>query len=335
MIEERAPRVTHAGASPREAFTSPRRPLREALGQVYWRYNTRRWLAMIVLDCDHVDPIERTLAGAVPPPTFVVWNDATGRAHAYYVLTKPVSAGPTSSARAVRYFHAVRERLTAAMGADPQYAHTLGRGPLAPGHLLEVVSGRTYTLGELDAPVARRSSRTALGTALEHADGRNCALFSILRGEIWGWPARFTAPEELHRNLQRRAAEVQAELRGHPAGRLPAREVASVVRSVYRYALKRPDARPSRPSLVEGGLDRSQVHSSVRPPPAPLEVQRARQAAGAQVTARRRVASTRARIGTAVQHLRRSGRPVTPTALIRETGLARHTIYRHRDLLIA
>lgn len=294
----------------------------------YWQPNAAGRLGVLVADCDHADPITAALTGTAPPPTAVVYNEQNGHSHALYCLTTPVARGGRAHAAPQRYAEAIRQALTAALHADPAYTHDLSRGPLAPGHTLEAVSGRTYTLDELAAalPLLPRSA----AVTPHAADSRNSALFHHLREQLRGWTRR---TDDLHAHLTAAATEFNAShLTDHPRGPLPLSELRATVGSVYRYGMAHKHTQPRRRPTLPGAVDRSQVYSSDRPPPAPVAVQQARQAAAGQMTAARRREATRAEIRAGVAVLTQQGQPVTAATLVLVTGLARSTINAHRDV---
>ncbi|WP_169389534.1 replication initiation protein [Deinococcus aquatilis] len=322
-----------AGATPAEAHRPNRVPLEDALYAPYWQFAPKQRQGMIVLDCDHVDPVERVMGGHIVPPTAVVWNEENGHSHALYILTHPVSRGQESKLGPIKYMDAVRRGLTAVMGADARYTHDLSRGPLAPGHLLEVISGRTYELADLAKGLdLRRAAPLHDLPDVADVDGRNTALFEVLRGELRGWTDRFADADQLRAHLVDKAAEFQGLLAQHPSGPLPLSEVRSTVASVVGYGSAHRHAEPRRAPKVPGAVDRSQIYSTDRPAVAPVPVQQARQAAGGKHTAERRRETTRASLRAAVSTLRAQGQPVTAQGLILITNHSKQTIYNHEDV---
>jgi Replicase family/Primase C terminal 1 (PriCT-1) len=332
LLTERAPAWPLCGATVQEAGSGHRRPRAEAARLTYWQPNPRGRLGVLVLDDDQDAAIAATVRGTIPAPTALVHNPVTGHSHALYALADPPGRGGRSSQAAMRYAEAIWDALTLALGADLGYTRHLSRAPLAAEHELEVISGRAYELRELARGLALPSRADMAAARLGHC-GRNSTLFQALRAELPGWVQRHQTPAGLLTALQLAAERFQMLLHhAHADGRLPAGEVAATVRSVYRYGVAHRHASPSRAPQLPGALDRSQLHSTARPPAAPVEVQRTRQADAGAMTASRRREVTRARLRAGVETLQRQGVPVTAAALVAVTGLSRAVLYKHKDL---
>lgn len=326
LLTDRAPGWPLAGPTPAAAALS-RSPVEAALHAVFWQVNPRGRLGTLVCDCDQADPIEAVWAGLAPPPTALVHNEASGHCHALYVLAEPVGQGARSSPAAIRYAEAVWSGLEVALSADASYTGLLSRGPLAPGHTLEVISGRAYELAEL-AKGVQLAGRVHQDQELHHADSRNRAIFDAARHRAYKVAASLDDAQLLAEVLQA-AQRANESLHGHPRGPLSVREVTTIARSIYRWCVPR---RASLAPKLPGAVDRSRMHSKDRPVAAPEAIQKARQSQGQAMTAERRREATRAEIRAGLTLLGRQGVPVTAAALEAVTGVPRRTLHNHADL---
>lgn len=325
---ESAPEWALCGATPAEAGAGHRLPKQQAAECRYWQPSPRNRIGVIVCDCDQVDPVDRVLSGHAPPPTAVVWNESNGHSHALYLLTSPVSCGPRSSQQAQQYLEAVWSGLEMALSADSAYGGLLSRGPHAPGHLLEAISGRSYELRELAAAIELpKRATTAQRLAAQHHDSRNRATFDYLRHLAYSHAHLSDAA--LLDMLTNAATAHNALYTEHPSGPLPARELLGIARSVWRWTTPR---RERFKPQIPGAVDRSRQHSRDRQPPAPEATQKARQEESGRFTAARKQEATRAELRAAVVTLTQQGQPVNAKTLILVTGLSKNTVYAHSDV---
>ncbi|GGR75756.1 hypothetical protein GCM10008959_40920 [Deinococcus seoulensis] len=331
-ITANAPAWPLCGATVHQAGAGFRLPTDQAVQQTYWQPNARGKIHALVADCDAVDPITRVLQGHAPAPNAVVWNMNNDHGHALYLLSEPVGRGGRSSARAVEYAEAVWDSIDQALQADLHYTRLLSRGPLAPGHLLEIVRPELYDLHEL-ARALRLPQRTqqpsrAQRQAASAADSRNRALFDSVRQLAY---AHAHLTDLARYALLERHAQTfnQALAQEHPRGALSASELRSVVGSVNRWTGRNQGS--LRPRLA-GAVDRSRQHSRERQSAAPAAVQRARQADAGRMTAERRAEQTRQALRAGVAQLQSQGAPVTAAALVAVTRLPIRTVYDHSDV---
>lgn len=339
MLTDRAPewpRTSTRLTNDIEEFRGlARRDLDAALHADYWQFSPSAMRGGIVLDFDTVDPLEPVLAGKIPPPTCIFWNaNHSPRGHAYYALENPVCHTRKAKDHPIRYMNAVRNALTRIAGADPRYTNYLTKGPLHKNTLLEVISGRTYDLVELSRGLDLSEPAVTCATPAEarHIEGRHDALFNHLREEMYGWSKRFSDPDQFRQHLTQKAEEFNGLLASHPSGPLPASHLRSTVASVWRYATGNRHTQPRHTPRVPGSFDRSRLHSSDRPSPAPEATQKALQQAAGEYTAQKKADTTRATLRAAVVTLTSQGQPVTAKNLMLVTGLSKNTVYAHSDV---
>lgn len=317
-----APAWPLCGETPEQAGGGYRRPTEEAAHERYWQPNPRKRLVMLVCDCDRADPIIRVFNGHAPPPTAVVWNDASGRAHALYILTSPVSFGPTSSRKAQEWAEVVWAGLEEALQADGAYTGLLSRGPLHSGHTLEAISGRSYELSELAAGL-KLPKRATLAERLEaqHADSRNTAVFDQVR--YAGYARARWSEAALLDYLICLAKEKNSAFADHPSGPMTDREALGIARSVWRFVVA------NREQLARS--TRSRTHSRDRDELDPEEA-RAQMQAGQAAGAATRREQTRAELRAAVVTLTAQGQRINSQTLSLVTGLPRKTVCAHSDI---
>lgn len=309
------------GDAPHEAAREEsRRPAEYALAQRFCQLNPRGRLGNIVLDLDHEYGLNLLDA---PPPTYTTINPQSGHQQPGYLLAHPVARGRNAQEAPQRYADDVRRALTRELGGDPAFTGLISRGPLHPGHLTRLVSGRVWTLGELlrDLPPMPTLSRTAATRAAEAVDieGRNCAAFETLRHVAYRLHDQGVKGAALLRQVQHQADELnRATFAQHAAGELSARELGGIVRSICKWtdAHHRPRAK---------GSPREVIHSRDRGGPLPEAEQRARQQAGQAQTSQLRREATTSRLRAAELELQAAGRLITATALAKLAGVSRPT----------
>lgn len=216
-------RIRHfrAGQTKQQAF--PNRG-RNAAEFAFIQLNPAQWLNFLVVDVDRDDALMCVMHPAVPEPTWIIENEATGHAQAGWAI-EPVYLGPDARPHPIRYATAVQQALDRLVDADPGFTRHLVRNPAAHHPAGRVWWGnRTtpWTLGELKAhmsewvdphhdelldgpqPSAWQPAPTFTGptgiprppvatTATEV--GRNNAIFRATRRWLWDqWHTRHQAP---------------------------------------------------------------------------------------------------------------------------------------------
>ena len=209
----------------------------DAWQRAYVEVNPPHLISLDVHDLD--DPLRHVDGWDGPKPSWTVTNARTGHLHAAYVLADPVARHDAARPEPWRYYCDVHASLTLRLGADPAYAGTMTRNPLAPGDGAYTTWMRleAYQLAELaewcPAKLPARSST---------AEGKNCELF--------GWAVLEAHRPRVARALKadpagQRAAwwlrEVRCEYERRWAGVTPALrpdEFRSIARSSAGYAIR-------------------------------------------------------------------------------------------------
>jgi len=167
------------------------RTLAAALTYRYIQLNPPNAMHWIVIDIDHPvisDPISpqmtAILDGTVPMPNFLSVNSVSGRAHAYYALSRPVAKGDHATIKAMKFVAAIESALIYALQGDPTYAGLIAKNPVHEHWRRLDLRSEPYTLHELEdgldlsgpCKAALREEAKNAGTA-----GRNVMVFDRLR----------------------------------------------------------------------------------------------------------------------------------------------------------
>ena len=213
------------GKRPGRAFASFRTTPAKA-----WRFpeleyaNAGSSYAALVLDCDNPAALKRGLSD-LPQPNWIVWRAANDHAHISWALAKPVHRHSAAKVEPLRYFAAVAEYYTAAVGADPGYAGVLSHNP-APKYRDSKFSttwGRRdpYTLDELATVIPFNWEPPKVR---QTGVGRNVDLFEALLK----WAAR-------HENINVTALSAAMIINQQFTVALPQSEVVATAKSVEKY----------------------------------------------------------------------------------------------------
>ncbi|KQQ55032.1 hypothetical protein ASF66_21710 [Pseudomonas sp. Leaf129] len=214
-----------------------------ALAYRHIQVNPPNAIFWIVIDIDEPvisDPISRQMKaifdGMVPLPNFLAVNPESGRAHAYYALSRAVAKGDHTSIKAMRYVAAIEAALIFALGGDPQYANMIAKNPVHPDWRRVDLRSEPYTLHELEDGLDlfvpdKSSQREELKNA--GAAGRNVTVFDRLRFHAYQHVMMYKSDADYmtwKRYLSARADDYNDSV---PA--LPANEVRHIVTSVAKW----------------------------------------------------------------------------------------------------
>jgi len=256
------PVTTRMDAAAWEQAWTPRRPLAtDDLALGCWRTSrdralTRRYLehspkalqAMLVIDVDHPDALERAigLPRHHPMPSWIA-EGVNGRGHVGWVLREPVVRTDAGHRRPLIFAAKVEEGLRRALDGDVGYAGLLTKNPLHPDWYPHWGRAEPYDLGELaqglgdlvPTKLPRRTESTGLG--------RNVTLFDDLRKWAYAARRRHTVKAEWDVAVLEKAAEHNAAI---PVP-LPPTEVRATAQSVGTWVWRR--------SFDEAGFRRVQT----------------------------------------------------------------------------
>lgn len=218
-----------------EQFGWKTMPVDEAMSRRFIITNPAKLTSMLVVDVDRQDAEREILSkawddGEIPEPNWITTNLATTHAHAGYWLDTPVSTSDMSSYKARRYLYDVQRRLTHALGGDVRYSHHVTRSPFRLGHHTRFPRESSYPLKELASTL--KDIQLLPSYEVDTTQGRNVALFDIVRERAYREYKNFNSHYELFEYLESVAQETNIRLNTE---RLPDHEVRSVARSISRW----------------------------------------------------------------------------------------------------
>ncbi|MEX5274082.1 replication initiation protein [Kocuria sp. CPCC 205235] len=257
------------GQTKSQAFPNRGRPAGEF---AFLQLNPADWLNFLVVDVDDEAALLNLMHPAVPEPTWIIENPATGHAQAGWAI-EPVYRGEGARPWPIRYAEAVQRALDRLVDGDPCFTRYLVRNPAAEFPAGRVWWGRRaspWSLGDLkahmaeyidpfhdeaiDGPAASAwdPGTTLLGQAgiprapvMDTATevGRNTAIFRATRRWLWDQQQiRHQTPSEAASIAHARALNAQLP---HP---LSDGEVACLARSAVRQV----NAGKGRPTSTSG-----------------------------------------------------------------------------------
>lgn len=257
------------GQTKSQAFPNRGRPANEF---AFLQLNPADWLNFLVVDVDDEAALLNLMHPAVPEPTWIIENPATGHAQAGWAI-ESVYRGEGARPGPIRYAEAVQRALDRLVDGDPCFTRYLVRNPAAEFPAGRVWWGRRaspWSLGDLKAHMVKyidpfhdeaidgpAASAWDPGTGLlgqagipraPVADtaaevGRNTAIFRATRRWLWDQQQiRHQTPSEATSIAHARALNVQLS---HP---LSDGEVACLARSAVRQV----NAGKGRPTSTSG-----------------------------------------------------------------------------------
>lgn len=187
------------------------------------------WITGLRVDVDRPDAATSWAEAELPQPTFTIRNALNGHCHLIWQLQGWVNE---EKEKAVRYFDAVRDAYTVAVGGDHAYAGWLMHNPRSERY--QTICGPdSYRLGTLAAGIDL-SQHVRIRKDVTEAVGRNCSLFNTVRREVY----KFV---DLYRSVgnrdafEERVLEVCSRRNSEFVVALPWSEVCSVARSISRW----------------------------------------------------------------------------------------------------
>jgi hypothetical protein len=257
------------GQTKSQAFPNRGRPAGEF---AFLQLNPADWLNFLVVDVDVEDALLNLMHPAVPEPTWIIENPATGHAQAGWAI-EPVYRGEGARPGPIRFADAVQRALDRLVDGDPCFTRYLVRNPAAAFPAGRVWWGRRtspWSLGDLKAHMAeyidpfhdaaidgpatpawdpgtsllgRSGIPRAAVTDTATEVGRNTAIFRATRRWLWDQrQLRHQTPSEAASIAHARALNAQLP---HP---LSDGEVACLARSAVRQV----NAGKGRPTSTSG-----------------------------------------------------------------------------------
>jgi hypothetical protein len=257
------------GQTKSQAFPNRGRPANEF---AFLQLNPADWLNFLVVDVDDEAALLNLMHPAVPEPTWIIENPATGHAQAGWAI-ESVYRGEGARPGPIRYAEAVQRALDRLVDGDPCFTRYLVRNPAAEFPAGRVWWGRRaspWSLGDLKAHMTEyidpfhdeaidgpAASAWDPGTALlgqagiprvpvvdtATEVGRNTAIFRATRRWLWDQrQIRHQTPSEAASIAHARALNVQLP---HP---LSDGELTCLARSAVRQV----NAGKGRPTSTSG-----------------------------------------------------------------------------------
>ncbi|BBW00107.1 replication initiation protein [Pseudomonas monteilii] len=223
------------------------RTLAKAIKYRYLQLNPPNAVHWVVVDIDKpviADPISPQMQaifdGRVPLPNFLAVNDESGRAHAYYALSRPVAKGDHATIKAMRYLAAIESALIFALDGDPTYAGLIAKNPLHKDWRLINLRDEPYTLHELEGSLdlggpckaEQREEAKNAGCA-----GRNVMVFDRLRFHAYQHVQMYREDSN-YETWKRYLSGMAAQFNDFKPG-LPPNELRHLVHSVAKWTWTR------------------------------------------------------------------------------------------------
>ena len=219
---------------------------REKVAQYAYCGLNPMYRSYLSLDLDYPGAARRFEELHVPVPTIVTTNMANGHCHYLYRLVTPIAYHENSRRQPQTYFEAVQDEMTARLGGDLAFTHTLTKNPLHDRWIVETFPAQ-YHLSDFteyfDLPT-RKTVKQLPADCLPR--GRNDELFHTLR--LWAYNAVQSYSNEEHwlTSSQKQAAAINAGF----AKPLPAKEVRDTAKTTARWVWKRRHELGGRPKVL-------------------------------------------------------------------------------------
>ena len=250
-------------------------------------------------------------AVGLPPPTIITVNPANAHCHYLYKLKTPVAYHESSRARPQQFFEGIQAAMTARLGADRAFTHTLTKNPLHRRWRV-ITNPASYDLSTLNEYLPAQPisiPKDKVGDL--DIRGRNDQLFHTLR--FWAYRAvhQFADEERWLQEIQFKAAEVNAGF----ANSLPYKEVHDSAKACGRWVWR------NRHKLGADGKPRVMNFTT--------ETAEERMSKGADYTNALRTQKAIQTLQQAAVALRSSGTLVTPLSLQAASGLNIKTVRKY------
>ena len=284
-------------------------PREQAMNLPYLALNSDFSTAWITFDVDRQGAAFAWEDAGLPMPTFAVINPENAHAHLVYRVNYVWHRDEDElHTKAFNLLRLIKLSFTSLLEADPMYVGKITKNPLHPRW--KTISGPEYTLSELADYIPQGMSRTGAEAAHRQArakqvtdlNGRNCALFDLMRFEAYSRVRDFTARAEFGDWVLRRCKALNS-------GGLPCSEVRATARSVAKYVWANKDRPLGRKKCTPDQI-------------------RQRQQLAAERTNLRRRSCTVARIKQARAYLIQVGHKDTQAAIARALGVSIRTVQR-------
>jgi len=301
----------------------------------------------IVFEIKHDDPMKLIHCRIGPTPTMIVRGDSSNYdSDLFFRIDDPISPMPSEATR--KYYEQITAKYIALLGGILGVgvrlidAHEPVRNPLSDMNALLWVSSMVTSLLEFAESIQRsplyqvddyqidKGEQSFEATVC--ADSRNCSLFEAVRRYAYEIVGQMGTEDEFYQAVEDRLIKLNDEeipkyfeFKIQNIG-----ELKRTARSISRWTWKR---RSQFKTCDRGAMGLPTLKGKYRPPEEwEREVKRYQQKS-ADRTNEIQKAETRDRICAAVKTCLQRGIKTNPTNIARETGLTRHTVYAHIDVV--
>lgn len=212
------------------------RPAGRALAYPLVQYNTpwRRWWLWVDVD----RPLDMATRFPVSP-SLVLVNPENGHYHVAWELAEPVHTHEGARLGPQRWADAIERRLVAVLGGDSGHVGLLGKNPLHGDWRVARVGRGSYDLATFESALADAEAPASDRPIEAPTEGRNCALFEMLRHRAYRLKARCGDYGEFWEAVAAEAATINGTFGPEAGGPVPPREVAATVKSVATWTWHR------------------------------------------------------------------------------------------------
>lgn len=168
----------------------------KALSKIYIEHNNESFINSIVFDMDNDSGAIAWDTAGVPIPNFITQNPRNGHAHLFYALSSPVCITENAHRKPQKLLRGVIAGLTDRLGADPCYTGKITKNPLNPQWRTFWNNTEPYELNFLREFIEEKRLPTKTIIRRTAAEGRNCALFDLLRLYAYGVVFKYQKAED-------------------------------------------------------------------------------------------------------------------------------------------
>lgn len=253
------------------------RPLATALRKRYVQINQPAQQHYLIFDVDKVAGAWAWDTENLPPPSWTV-TGSSGHGHIVYTLKERVCRSAAARPGPMRWVKAIRDAITARLGADAGYAGLVTRNPLHPeahtwhgppsaqagyelGYLAEHVTRELAALAARKNTAEAKAARAAEAAAAA-GFGRNKTLFDTLRHYAYSIGSAHSTLDSLRFALTLYATSQNVGLFEGRA--LAESEVRHIVKSVAKYVHERRDKSASYKAFTERQSERGKASGVAR-----------------------------------------------------------------------
>jgi len=273
-----------------------------ALNSKFFQFNPPSQVQAFCVDIDNRYAFEAADNANVLPPSIFVENKLNGHGHGIYILKTPITVSSKARMLPQRWLAGIERGFTRRIGGDRGYRGLLCRNPLT--HQI-IDTGRLYSLDELDSCLDFEDKSPYFDMSEETGAGRNVTMFDKARFTAYRIVNNYPSHTAFHKAVFNECEKISYSF----SVPLPYSEVKATAKSVAKWTWARRNQFQSRTEPNRGAYGCSRAEAGV-------------------ITAARRKTATAVKIQQAIKQLSDAGQKPTPTAIAREVGIGRMTVYR-------